>query len=88
LWFVASIIAHSGSDHAAFTAWLGHPLAGMAMVLLLIALFHHLALGLEVVIADYLHARTRLVALVTMRSTCAALALCGVAATLRIAIGA
>ena len=48
LWFVASIIALAGSDHAAFVAWLREPLAALLMVLLLATLFAHLALGLNV----------------------------------------
>lgn len=85
LWFVASIIAHTGSDYATFIAWLRNPLASIPMLLLLIALFHHVALGLEVVIGDYIHSRTRLVVLMTMRLSCAALAIGGGIATLRIA---
>ena len=52
LWFAATIIAHNGSDHAAFIAWLRTPLAPILMILLLIALFDHTALGLQVVIED------------------------------------
>ena len=52
LWFAATIIAHTGSDYAAFIAWLRTPLATILMILLLIALFHHTALGLQVVIED------------------------------------
>ena len=55
LWFVASIIAHTGSDYATFIAWLRTPLATILMILLLIALFYHTALGLQVVIEDYVH---------------------------------
>ena len=47
LWFAAVIIAHSGSDYATFTAWMRTPLAATLMILLLIALFHHTALGLQ-----------------------------------------
>jgi succinate dehydrogenase / fumarate reductase membrane anchor subunit len=36
LWFVASIIAHTGSDYATFIAWLRAPLANILMILLLI----------------------------------------------------
>ena len=85
LWFVAAIIAHTSSDYATFIAWLRNPLVSISMTLLLIALFHHAALGLEVVIKDYVHSRARLAVLVTMRLSCAALALGGVVATLRIA---
>lgn len=87
LWFVVSIIWHTGSDHAAFVAWLRTPLATIAVVLLLIALFHHIALGLQVVIEDYMHSAARLPAMVLMRLGCIGLAVAGILATLRIAFG-
>ena len=46
LWFVPSIIAHSGGDYGEFVEWLKTPLATCMMILLLIALFYHTALGL------------------------------------------
>ena len=49
LWFAASIIAHTGSDYATFIVWLSTPFAAILMSLLLIALFYHAALGLQVV---------------------------------------
>ena len=57
------------------------------MVLLLIALFHHLALGLQVVIEDYVHSAAKIPALLTMRLGCFGLAVAGIMATLRIAFG-
>ena len=85
LWFVASLIAHTGSDHAAFVAWLSTPLATVPMVLLLIALFHHTALGLQVVIEDYVHSGVKFAAVIAVRLICFALAVAGIVATLRIA---
>lgn len=87
LWFVASLIAHTGSDHATFVSWLRTPLATAPMVLLLIALFHHTALGLQVVIEDYVHSGIRFAALIAVRLICFALAVAGIVATLRIAFG-
>jgi succinate dehydrogenase / fumarate reductase membrane anchor subunit len=87
LWFVASIIAHTGGDYPAFAAWLRSPLAATPMVLLLIALFHHSALGLQVVIEDYVHARARFAAVIAIRLGCFAIGAAGVLATLRIALG-
>jgi len=85
LWFVASIIAHSGSDYATFIAWLRAPLTTVLMVLLLIALFHHTALGLQVVIEDYVHSGVKFAAVIGVRLGCFAFAVAGVFATLRIA---
>ena len=87
LWFIASIIAHAGSDYATFIAWLRTPLATIFMILLLIALFDHTALGLQVVIEDYVHSGLKFVALVEVRLGCFALAVAGIVAALRIEFG-
>ena len=57
------------------------------MILLLIALFYHTALGLQVVIEDYVHSATKFAAVVAVRLGCCALAGAGVVATLRIVLG-
>ncbi len=85
LWFVASIIAHTGSDYATLIAWLRTPVAIILMVLLLIALFHHTALGLQVVIEDYVHSGAKFAAVIAVRLGCFAFATAGIMATLRIA---
>jgi succinate dehydrogenase / fumarate reductase, membrane anchor subunit len=63
------------------------PLASILMVLLLLALFYHTALGLQVVIEDYVHSGAKFVALVAVRLGCVALAAAGIVAALRIAFG-
>jgi succinate dehydrogenase / fumarate reductase membrane anchor subunit len=87
VWFIAAIIAQTGSDYTAFIAWLRKPFPGVLMVLLLIALFYHMALGLQVVIEDYVHSSVRFAAVIAVRLGCLALAVAGILATLRIALG-
>jgi len=88
LWFVASVVALAGADRAAVVAWLHAPLAAILMVLLLIALFYHWALGLQVVIEDYIHTEWRKIsALVLNQFVAIALAIAGIFAVLRIALG-
>lgn len=84
LWFVTSIIAHSGSDHAVFLAWLSAPFPALLMILLLMALFYHTALGFQVVIEDYMHSGAKFAVVLLMRLGCLALAVGGIIATLRI----
>jgi succinate dehydrogenase / fumarate reductase, membrane anchor subunit len=86
LWFVASVIAHTGSDYATFVAWLRTPLVTILMILLLIALFHHTALGLQVVVEDYVHSGAKFAAVIAVRLGCFALAAAGIVAALRIAL--
>jgi len=87
LWFIVSIVMHSGSDYAAFVAWLKMPLATCMMILLLIALFYHAALGLQVIIEDYVHSAIKIPALVLMRLSCFGLVAAGILAVLRIVFG-
>jgi succinate dehydrogenase / fumarate reductase membrane anchor subunit len=53
LWFVVAVIQLVGADRAAFVEWIRHPVPAVLLVLLLIATFYHNALGLQVVIEDY-----------------------------------
>lgn len=85
LWFAASIIAHTGSDYATFIGWMRSPLTATLMILLLIALFHHAAHGLQVVIEDYVHSGAKFALVIAVRLGSFALGTAGVVATLRIA---
>jgi succinate dehydrogenase / fumarate reductase membrane anchor subunit len=86
LWFVASLIAISSSDYHAFIAWLRAPFVATLMVLLLIALCHHMALGLQVVIEDYVHSdRAKFPMLVITRLACFALAVVGILSVMHVA---
>jgi len=75
------------TDYAAFIGWLRTPLATSFMILLLIALFHHSALGLQVVIEDYVHSDAKFAAVIAVRLGCYGFAVAGIVATLRIAFG-
>lgn len=88
LWFAAAIIAHTGSDYGAFVIWIGTPLTISLMSLLLTGLFYHTALGLQVVVEDYVHSDVRFAAIVAIRLICIALAVIGILSVLRIAFGA
>jgi succinate dehydrogenase / fumarate reductase membrane anchor subunit len=87
VWFVAAIITHRTSDYAIAIAWLKTPFATFMMVLLLVALFHHVALGLQVIIEDYVHSAAKIPALIVMRLACFGTAAAGILAVAHIALG-
>ena len=88
LWFVASLAALAGADRATVVAWLHGPLAAILTILTLAAVFYHNALGLQVVIEDWVHAEgVKIGAVVLVRLICLALAVAGIFAVLRIAFG-
>ncbi len=84
IWFTAATMLHAGDSYIGLMAWLGLPLTTTLMTLLLVALFYHTALGLQVVIEDYVHSGVKLPLLVAMRLGCFALAVAGILATLKI----
>ena len=88
VWFAASIIVHVGSDYVTFRAWLQTPIVTVLMVLLVFGLFYHTALGLQVVIEDYVHSGVKFPALIGMRFVCFLLASVGILAILRVAFDA
>ncbi len=88
LWFAASLIACARDDYGALLLWLHAPHITVLMVLLLIALFYHMALGLQVVVEDYVHTdRIKIPTVIVIHLGCFGLAIAGVIATLRIAFG-
>lgn len=88
LWFAAALMAHARSDYSAVILWLRSPPTTVFMALLLIALFYHMAFGLQVVIEDYVHDnRLKIPAVIAIRLGSFALAVTGLIAVLRIAFG-
>jgi succinate dehydrogenase / fumarate reductase membrane anchor subunit len=88
LWFVAGLIAHLGLDRAAAAAWLRQPVVLGLTALLIVAVFHHAQLGLQVVIEDYVgHEGARLAAVVLVKAAAIMLATAALVALLIIAIG-
>lgn len=83
IWFVASLVSLAGADHAAMAAWMGNPVSAGLMILLVVATFYHAALGLQVVIEDYVHGEgAKMAALIAVKGLCVVLGLTAVLAVL------
>lgn len=54
-WLMFSILRLPSLDYASVTAWLAGPLVAVPMILMIISVFYHFRLGLQVVIEDYVH---------------------------------
>ncbi|HUN40507.1 MAG TPA: succinate dehydrogenase, hydrophobic membrane anchor protein [Acetobacteraceae bacterium] len=87
LWFVWAALHLSGMPRAAVAHWAGNPINAALLVALVVVTFHHLLLGLQVVIEDYIHSEAaRTVSLVVLRGVVWLVALIGVLAALKLAI--
>ena len=83
VWLTVSILIRADKGYGAVVAWPKMPVTTTLMTLLLIALFYHTALGLQVMIEDYVHSRIKIPVLVGMRLGCVALGVAGLIAILK-----
>src|SRR3546814_8390708 len=81
--FCISVVAMTGADHAAAAAWAGSPLVAGLLILLLATTFYHAALGLQVVIEDYVHHEAaKLVLVLAVKAASLLLSLAGILSVL------
>jgi succinate dehydrogenase / fumarate reductase membrane anchor subunit len=87
LWFVFAVFALAGEPLAVVQTWIGRPINTVLLLCLIGAMFHHLQLGMQVVIEDYIHEDgARLIGLLAMRAGVALLALTAAVSVLKIAL--
>lgn len=55
LWFLGSLLLLGDLGHATVTGYLAKPVPATAMALLIVSVFWHARLGLQVLIEDYVH---------------------------------
>jgi succinate dehydrogenase / fumarate reductase membrane anchor subunit len=89
LWFVISVIGLAGADLPILEGWLNKPGNATLLVLLILVVFHHAQLGLQVVIEDYVHCEAKKVAAIAaVKFLAAALAVFLVLSVIKIGFGA
>ncbi len=88
LWFIAAVISLEGTTRVGMIAWLHAPVPLVLILCLVVATFWHMALGLQVVIEDYVHQELpRMALLLAVRAVCILAAVFCVIAALRLGLG-
>jgi len=88
IWFIFSLIGLLGASHAAVVTWMASPINLVLMLALIVAMFHHMELGLQVVIEDYVRAeKCRLATLLAMKAVVWLLGLSAAVAALKMGLG-
>jgi len=76
LWFIWSMLRLTNASQADVADWLSSPVRLALMLALIAATFHHLQLGLQVVIEDYVQQEgVKLAAVLAVKGLCILLAL-------------
>ena len=87
LWFIFTVIHLAGASRNDVAQWLSSPVPLVLMLALIVAMFHHMQLGLQVVIEDYVHDHmTRMASVLAMKAATILLALACIVAVLRLGL--
>lgn len=88
LWFIFSLASLAGASAAEAAAFVAQPLNAVLLLLLIAATFHHLQLGIQVVVEDYIHAEfTKIVVLIAVKLLAVALGVAAAFSVLKTAFG-
>ncbi|MGH8293187.1 MAG: succinate dehydrogenase, hydrophobic membrane anchor protein [Gammaproteobacteria bacterium] len=88
LWFVVSILMLMHADYVTVVNWMHAPWNAILLVLLVLTVYWHAYLGLQVVVEDYVHvAWLKVSAIVLLRLLAGVLIAIGIFVVLRIAFG-
>ncbi|MBB4155009.1 succinate dehydrogenase / fumarate reductase membrane anchor subunit [Sphingomonas jinjuensis] len=88
LWLMVSVARLPGYDYAGVRSWLSSGWAAVPMALLVVSVFYHFRLGLQVLIEDYLHGEQRVAALLLLNFFVVALGATALFAIVKVALGA
>ena len=88
LWFVCVVGQMLGADLATFKTWAGHGQNAVLLILLIVSGVYHAALGLQVVVEDYVHAEgCKTVTLILIKLAAVFLIVIDVFAVLKLVFG-
>jgi succinate dehydrogenase / fumarate reductase, membrane anchor subunit len=55
LWLIFSLVTLPGLDYESVRNWIANPLVAVPLMLMLVSVFWHLRLGMQVMLEDYVH---------------------------------
>lgn len=73
IWFVVSVLRLVGATQPMVAAWIGNPINAALLLALIVITFHHMQLGIQVVLEDYVPNRKRMMAFVLINKAVALL---------------
>ncbi len=88
VWLVVSIARQPSFDYVSMKMWLSNGWVALPMALLILSVFTHFRMGLQVVIEDYQHDEARVVSLVLLNAFTLGLGAIALFSILKIALGA
>ena len=88
LWFIFSMLRLAGAPQEAVANWGGSPINAALLLALIVMTFHHMQLGIQVVLEDYINAKWLMNILILVNKAVAGLlGLIAAVAVIKLALG-
>ena len=88
LWFVAALASMGSVGYAVAVEWVKSPITAVLLLALIAATFHHMQLGLQVIVEDYVHVEwLKIASLIVMKCGSVLLGFAAAFAVLKVAFG-
>lgn len=88
LWLIFSLTLLPALDYGSVVAWIANPLVAVPLILMLVSIFYHLKIGMQVLLEDYIHDEgSKLLLLVALNFYAIGAAALGIFSIAKIAFG-
>ena len=86
VWLVFVIVSFEELTYGAAIAWMQSPLVAVSLALLVVVMFYHLLLGVQVIIEDYVHGWLKIASLVLLNFACIVLVFIGLFSIIKVSL--
>lgn len=86
LWLVFTLATFDELSYGAAIEWMQSPLVAVGLALLVVVMFYHAQLGIQVIVEDYVHGWLKIITLVLLNFVCISLVFIGLFSIIKVSL--
>ncbi|MEM7304466.1 MAG: succinate dehydrogenase, hydrophobic membrane anchor protein [Pseudomonadota bacterium] len=86
LWLVISLALLGNMSYESAVAWVKSPFVAVGLSLVIVVMFYHVQLGVQVIVEDYVHGWLKIASIIMLNFACIAMAFIGLFSIIKVAL--